>query len=44
MKISINSVFMNFNDDSEILPGHGPSGKVKSIKNNNEYIKELIND
>jgi hypothetical protein len=35
---------MNFNEDSEILPGHGPSGKVKSIKNNNEYIKELIND
>lgn len=44
MKISLNSVFMNFNEDSEILPGHGPSGKVKSIKNNNEYIKELIND
>ena len=44
MKTSINNVFMNFNDDFEILPGHGPSGKVKSIKSNNIIIKEFLHD
>jgi glyoxylase-like metal-dependent hydrolase (beta-lactamase superfamily II) len=44
MKTSINNVFMNFNDDFEILPGHGPSGKVKSIKSNNITIKEFLHD
>ncbi len=44
MSHSLKNIFMNFNEDSEILPGHGPSGKVKSIKNNNEYIKVLLND
>ena len=44
MKTSINNVFMNFNDDFEILPGHGPSGKVKSIKSNNIIIKEILHD
>ena len=44
MKNSIRNVFMSFNEDAEILPGHGPSGKVKSIKNNNLLIKELLND
>ena len=44
MKTSINNVFMNFNDDFEILPGHDPSGKVKSIKSNNIIIKEFLHD
>jgi len=44
MKASLENVFMNFNEDSEILPGHGPSGKVRSIKSNNEFIKVLLND
>ena len=44
MKHSIDHVFSNFNEDFEILPGHGPSGKVKSIKENNEYIKVMLND
>ena len=44
MKDSIKNVFMNFNEDYEILPGHGPSGKVKSIKTNNKFIKDLLDD
>ena len=44
MKHSIDHVFSNFNEDFDILPGHGPSGKVKSIKENNEYIKMMLND
>ena len=44
MKDSIKNVFMNFNEDSEILPGHGPSGKVKSIKTYNKFIKDLLDD
>ncbi len=44
MKDSIKNVFMNFNEDYEILPGHGPSGKVKSIKTNNKLIKDLLDD
>ena len=44
MKHSIDHVFSNFNEDFDILPGHGPSGKVKSIKENNEYIKVMLND
>ena len=34
----------NFNEEYEILPGHGPSDKVKTIKENNEFIKMLIDD
>ena len=41
---SLKSTFFNFDDDFEIHPGHGPSGKVKSIRNNNEFIKALVND
>ena len=41
---SLNSTFSNFNEDFEIHPGHGPSGKVRSIRNNNEFIKALVND
>ena len=44
MKASLQNVFMNFNEDYEILPGHGPSGKVRSIKSNNITIKECLND
>ena len=44
MNNSLKNTFLNFNDDYEILPGHGPSGKVISIKNNNEFIKALLND
>ena len=44
MKNSINNTFLNFNEEYEILPGHGPSDKVKTIKENNEFIKMLIDD
>ena len=44
MNNSLKHTFLNFNDEYEILPGHGPSGKVRSIKNNNEFIKVLLND
>ena len=44
MNNSLKNTFLNFNDEYEILPGHGPSGKVISIKNNNEFIKALLND
>ena len=44
MNISLKNTFLNFHDEFEILPGHGPSGKVRSIKNNNEFIKVLLND
>tara|TARA_B100001778_G_C18532599_1_gene604366 strand:- start:520 stop:1146 length:627 start_codon:yes stop_codon:yes gene_type:complete len=44
MNISLREIFLNFEEEFEILPGHGPSGKVRSIKNNNEYIKVLLND
>jgi glyoxylase-like metal-dependent hydrolase (beta-lactamase superfamily II) len=44
MNTSLRETFLNFEEEFEILPGHGPSGKVRSIKNNNEYIKVLLND
>ena len=44
MNKSLRETFLNFEEEFEILPGHGPSGKVRSIKNNNEYIKVLLND
>ena len=44
MNTSLKETFLNFDDDYEILPGHGPSGKVRSIKDNNEFIKVLLND
>ena len=44
MKYSINNTFLNFNEEYDILPGHGPSDKVKTIKENNEFIKMLIDD
>ena len=44
MNTSLKETFLNFDDDYEILPGHGPSGKVRSIKDNNEFIKDLLND
>jgi hypothetical protein len=44
MNRSLKNTFLNFNDEFEILPGHGPSGKVRSIKSNNEFIKVLLND
>ena len=44
MNNSLKHTFLNFNDEYEILPGHGPSGKVISIKNNNQFIKALLND
>ena len=44
MNNSLKNTFLNFDDEFEILPGHGPSGKVRSIKNNNDFIKVLLND
>jgi len=44
MKFSINNTFLNFNEEFDILPGHGASDKVKTIKENNEFIKMLIDD
>ena len=44
MRKSINNTFLNFNEEYDILPGHGPSDKVKMIKENNEFIRMLVDD
>jgi len=41
---SIKNVYSKFNPDYEILPGHGPSGKVSTISRGNIFIKEYLND
>ena len=43
MKESINKIFLNFNKDLEVYPGHGNTDTVKNILNYNSYLKEFIN-
>lgn len=44
MKNSLIDVFYNFKDDFTVMPGHGSFDKVINIKNNNQYIKMMLND
>ena len=43
MKESINNIFLTFNKDLEVFPGHGNTDTVKNILNYNGYLKEFIN-
>ena len=43
MKDSINNIFLTFNKDLEVFPGHGNTDTVKNILNYNSYLKEFIN-
>ena len=44
MKESINNIFMNFNSDFTVFPGHGISDSVKQILKYNRYLWDFIND
>ena len=43
MKDSINNIFLSFNKDLEVFPGHGNTDTVDNILNYNSYLKEFIN-
>ena len=43
MKESLNNIFLTFNKDLEVFPGHGNTDTVKNILNYNSYLKEFIN-
>tara|TARA_B100000902_G_scaffold8655_1_gene10887 strand:+ start:2598 stop:3230 length:633 start_codon:yes stop_codon:yes gene_type:complete len=40
---SIKNVYSLFNNDYEVMPGHGPSEKVSIISKNNSFIKDTLN-
>ena len=44
MKESINKIFLNFDRDLEVFPGHGNTDTVNNILNYNSYLKEFIDD
>ena len=44
MKQSINNIFLSFNKNSDVFPGHGDSDTVSNILNYNDYLKEFIDD
>mgnify|MGYP001284264216 CR=1 FL=1 len=44
MKESINNIFMNFETDLTVFPGHGRSDTVKQILKYNRYLWDFIND
>ena len=44
MKESINKIFLNFDKDLEVFPGHGNTDTVNNILNYNSYLKEFIDD
>lgn len=44
MKQSINRVFLTFDKEINIFPGHGDSDTVSNILNYNDYLKEFIDD
>ena len=44
MKDSLNNVFMKFEDQLNIFPGHGKSDSVKNILKYNRYLWEIIDD
>ena len=43
MKESINNIFLNFDKEFEVFPGHGNTDTVDNILNYNSYLKEFIN-
>ena len=44
MKESINKIFLNFDRDLEVFPGHGNTDTVNNILNYNSYLKEFLDD
>ena len=44
MKSSINNVFMQFDEQLNIFPGHGKTDSVKNILKYNRYLWEMIDD
>jgi glyoxylase-like metal-dependent hydrolase (beta-lactamase superfamily II) len=44
MKDSINNIFLLFDKELDVLPGHGDSDTVSNILNYNDYLKEFIDD
>ena len=44
MKDSLNNVFMKFENQLNIFPGHGKSDSVKNILKYNRYLWEIIDD
>ena len=44
MKASINNIFLTFNKELDVFPGHGDSDTVSNILNYNDYLKEFIDD
>ena len=41
---SIKNVFLSFDKELEVFPGHGDSDTVSNILNYNNYLKEFIDD
>ncbi|MDA2969845.1 MAG: MBL fold metallo-hydrolase [Actinomycetota bacterium] len=44
MKESINNIFLKFNKNYDVFPGHGDYESVQNILLNNYVLKEYIND
>ncbi len=44
MKDSINRIFLSFDKNIHVFPGHGDSDTVSNILNYNDYLKEFIDD
>ena len=44
MKDSINNIFLSFDKELDVFPGHGDSDTVSNILNYNDYLKEFIDD
>ena len=44
MKDSINRIFLSFDKNIDVFPGHGDSDTVSNILNYNDYLKEFIDD
>ncbi len=44
MKDSINKIFLSFDKELDVFPGHGDSDTVSNILNYNDYLKEFIDD
>ena len=44
MKDSLNNIFLNFDKELFVFPGHGPYSKVNEILNSNITLRELLND
>ena len=44
MKDSINNIFLSFDKELDVFPGHGDSDTVSNILNYNDYLKGFIDD